>query len=320
MQAIENDFKTKVKFVLISCCTYKRADVLNLAFDSIKNLNLPSNDIEVGFLVVDNDKDGSAQAIVEKYQKDFPIKIYYAIEEKRGLSNARNKLLNEALKIGASHILMFDDDEVMDKNWLVSHLNYYNENINAHVVSGPIYTKFDKKYPKYIENNFLFKRTGLKTGTKRDVCPSNNVFFPTIIMSRYNIFFDPAYVFMGGEDGDFFGRVSQCGFNIISNNEAWGEEVATESRANVKWILNRAYYNGYSCTLLDKKVLSLNIRDIFYFIKKVLEVLVLLIALPFALFSGLTGGVNALALLSKNIGKVAAMLNPKSLNYYKNLS
>ena len=38
MQAIENDFKTKVKFVLISCCTYKRADVLNLAFDSIKNL------------------------------------------------------------------------------------------------------------------------------------------------------------------------------------------------------------------------------------------------------------------------------------------
>jgi succinoglycan biosynthesis protein ExoM len=264
--------KPEIKYILISCCTCKRPNMLKQSLASISNMLLPEN-IKIEILVIDNDKEASGKIIVKEFQNNFPIKINYFIEDQRGISNARNRLLKESLKLGASHIALFDDDEILDENWLISHANYYGQNPDALIVSGPTYNKFQKKYPEYIEKNKVFKQsTTKKTGLIRDYCASGNVFFPTAITRESNIYFDNSHVFMGGEDGDFFARASKAGYTIVWNNDAINYEMIGDERANIKWILNRSYYNGYSGYFLkfkDNKNVLIKIR----FLAKIVPVL-----------------------------------------------
>lgn len=311
--------KTEIKYILIACCTCKRPNMLSQSLKSVSELVVPKN-IKIELLVVDNDPNASAKNLIEELNKDFVFKINYAVEEKRGISNARNRLLKEALNLGASHIALFDDDEVVDKNWLASHVSYYDKNPDAHVISGPTYNKFQKEYPSFIVNNNIFKSsTTKKTGLKRESCASGNVFFPTKIMSESNIYFDTSHVFMGGEDGEFFSRVANEGYSIVWNNDAVNYEMIGDERANIKWILNRSYYNGYSGYLLKCK----NKCSLIYKLVMLLKIIPVLIAnlliLPFALMIGTTLFFNVAGISCKTIGKLMAVIKSKPLNYYENI-
>jgi len=311
--------KTEIKFVLISCCTCKRPNMLKKSLASIKSLILPEN-TRTELLIIDNDKEASAQSTIEKISKDFPIKINYFVEEQRGIANARNRLLKESLKLGASHIALFDDDEVVEPDWLLAHCELYNKNPDAIIVSGPTYNIFEKKYPDYIKKNNIFKSsTTKKTGLIRTICASGNVFFPTTLMSEAKIYFDTGHVFMGGEDGDFFSRASKAGFTIVWNNEAVNKELIGDERANIKWILDRSYYNGYSSVYLKFKDEKSLFKKLF-FTAKILAVLVLnCLIVPLSLFFGLTSFFNALGITYKTLGKFNAVFKNKPVNYYQNI-
>lgn len=306
--------KSKITHIIIAICTYKRENELERCLLSLCDINHPEN-IKTDILVIDNDSNKSAEKIAEKFQTR--LNIYYTVENKQGLSNARNKALNEALNLGASHLAFIDDDEIADKNWLICHIDFYNKFKEIYISSGPTYKKFEQNYPDYIVNNTVFKVNSSKNlGAVKKTCASGNVFFPLNIIKENNIYFDERFNLSGSEDTDFFGRLYKAGYKIGWNYNAINYEIVSPQRANVKWILKRAFHNGYSVSMTKFLGKKFNLKRIIYIIEKIFTLVVnsltVLISLPF----GLTKILNSLVRFNKNSGKLCGAICSKSKTYY----
>lgn len=304
--------------VLISVCTYLRPNMLERALNNIKELTT-LNDAEVQVLIVDNDENCSAKEVVEKVSKDFPYKIYYKIQPERGLSNARNKVLESALELNADYIACFDDDDSPDKNWLFELMKFEKEMKEKKqkevIVTGPAFSRFDKKYPKYITMNFRSKTTK-KTGQLRHTAATGNVLIPVEVVKK-GVFFDNCYKFMGGEDGEFFQKAQTFGFEIYWCNEAIIYENITEEKANIKRILNRYFYNGFSNVFFELKKMDSPLYRLKISSKAIINIIFCTIALPFSLIFGLVGFYGVLSSILKSAGKFWALFREKPLNFYK---
>lgn len=292
--------KPKITYIVIAICTYKRIDELERCILSLSEMNYP--DIQTEILIVDNDLNKSAEPVFDKFKNQ--LKIHYVVEENRGFSSVRNRALREGINLGASHLAFIDDDEIADKNWLVNHVDFYDKFEEVYISSGPTYNKFDGDYPKYIVNNSMFKAVSKKElGTIKKTCASGNVFFPLSIVKDNDIYFNEKYNFSGSEDTDFFGRLSKAGFKIGWNFNAVNVEIVQSTRANVKWILKRAFYNGYSVSIIKFSEKKQYLNRMFYIINKFFTLIVNFVTSIFSIVFGMTTFLNSLVLFSKNLGK-----------------
>ena len=312
--------KTNIEYVLISCCTCKRPKMLSEALNSIKKINFPEN-IKVEVLVCDNDATRSGEIAVKEFEQTSEIKIHYVVEEERGIAPARNRVLKEAVNLNASHVLFFDDDEVIEPNCLLEHIKLYETNANAYISSGPAFNTFTKNFPNYIKKNIVFNySTTKKTGQERETCATNNVFFPVSLVKDYDVYFSLEYKFMGGEDGDFFKRAREKGFTIIWNNEAIIYEMVSEARANLPYVLKRNHYNGFSSGLLKLKEENFNKKRNVYILRNlIIALFYFCLAIP-SILLGLTIFFNVISLGLKAKGKFDAVTQNRSLNFYQNIS
>jgi len=309
--------KTEIKYILLAICTYKRPNMFKNALLSVNNLKLP-DDIKVEFLVVDNDSEGSAKEVVEDVQRSINLKINYVTEEKRGLSNARNRVLEEAINLGATHISMFDDDELLTENSLMAHIELYNKDENCHISSGVVLNKFSPETKNYIKNNIVFKqKTTKKTGLIKSSCASGNVFIPVAILKdNPELRFFSEFQFMGGEDGEFFSRASKLGCTIVQNSESLILEDVSKERATVKYLLNRAFYNGFSGSYLRFREDKSFFKVVPYLLKLCFVLIFDLIILIPSLLFGLTLFFNVLSMCAKTSGKIKAVFANTPLNFY----
>lgn len=319
MELVEKPFKPEVSYVLVSCCTCKRPKMLYEALKSVEEMILPQ-DIKVEILVCDNDPEESAKQTVEEFSQNSKYTVHYVVEKERGIAPARNRVLKEAVTLNVSHILCFDDDEILEKNCLVEHINMYKTNEKAYISSGPAYNTFKENCPKYIQNSIIFKQsTTKKTGLERNTCATNNVFFPLNLVKDFDIYFSTEYKFMGGEDGDFFGRATKKGFTIIWNKEAVVYEMVTEARGNLKYIFEKSYYNGYSSALLkskDEKFIKKRKLNIFSY--TLITIFYALMVIP-SILLGLSIFFNCISQFLKAKGKLVATLKNKPIDFYKNI-
>lgn len=304
--------------VVISICTYKRPNMLERALNKIKELKIPEN-INIEVLIVDNDEKGSAKPVIEKIKDSFLHKINYEIQPERGLSNARNKVLETALDLKADYIACFDDDDTPDKNWLYELWNFEKlmkeKKQKSVIVTGPAFSKFDKKYPKYITMNFR-QRTTKKTGQLRHTAATGNVLIPIEVVKN-GVFFDSCYKFMGGEDGEFFQKAQSYGFEIYWCNEAIIYENITEEKANIKRILNRYFYNGFSNVFFELKKMDSFLYRLKISVKAIINIVLCLLILPFSIILGRVGFFGVLSSILKSAGKFSALIRKEPLNFYK---
>jgi len=307
--------KTQVYSVAVSLCTCKRPKLLKKALASIEKINIPEN-LKIEILVVDNDVEKSAEQIVLEHQKCSNYVIHYSVEPKRGLSYARNKVLAEAAKLGVSHILFFDDDEQLDINCLKSHVDFYNENENAYVVSGPVVNTFLADIPNYVKKNIVFKSNTSKQHKQiRQTCATGNVFFPLSVFTEYGIKFSEEYVFMGGEDGDFFNQVSKLGFTIVWNSNAIIYEEIPQARTTIGYLMKKCYYNGYAGAFARTK----KKKNIAYVLKNSLLLFVNCLLLLPCLFLGKTVFFNMLGICFRTKGKIDGSIKSVPYNFYENI-
>ncbi|MCR5262157.1 MAG: glycosyltransferase family 2 protein [Candidatus Gastranaerophilales bacterium] len=314
---MKNSLKTDISFVVLSICTFKRPKIFSQCLETVAKLNLPQN-VKVELLIIDNDSAGSAKETVENFKEQIKIPVNYFVEEKRGLSNARNRLITEAVNLGASHIAMFDDDILLPENWLVNYVNYYNENDNAVIITAASYAAFTEKPPKYIEKNDLFKcSTTKKTGSVRKDAASGNVFFPVSVITDLGLSFKSDYVFMGGEDGKFFEEASSKGAAIVWCNDCFNRELNGTDKINIGWIVKRSHYNGYSAAQNAIKRKQKFSDRIIYTVRQILSFIVNCLILPFSIILGFTAFVNMLGFVAKSLGRVQGAVKKVPLNYYE---
>ncbi len=307
--------KLPVKYIIIACCTYKRPDKLERLLKNLCTINYPEN-IKTEILIVDNDRDKSAEGVTEKFKSVLPV--YYVVEEAKGLSNVRNRAVKEAMLLGAGHMAFIDDDETADLDWLLNHIDFYNKFEDIYISSGPVYKKFENNYPDYIINNIVFSASSSKKlGEYKQNCASGNVFFPLNIIKESGIYFSEDFNLSGSEDTDFFGRLKDAGYVIGWNYNSVVFELVNDERASIIWILERAFYNGYSVAIVKFLHKKRSLKRLIYIIRKFLTICFDLLIAVCSLLFGLTKFFNSMTRLTKNFGKLAGAIILKSHKYYR---
>ncbi len=232
--------------MLVSICiaTFKRQEYLANLLDKISTQNI-SKDIEVNVAVVDNDSSGSGREVVEKFLLNNPgYKIVYEIELQRGIPFTRNRAVSLVSK-NTDFVVFIDDDEYPEENWLTGLLKTQKLK-DADVVSGPAFPIFINKPASWIHKGKYFVRphySKLQTGDSLYYLymATNNVLIKYSRLMSLEGPFDENLGLSGSDDSDLAYRLNEMGCKMYWTNEAVVWEWIPDQRANLTWILQRAY-------------------------------------------------------------------------------
>jgi succinoglycan biosynthesis protein ExoM len=200
-------------------------------------------------IVIDNDPTGSAEFVVRANMTRWPV--VYCVEPKRGIAQARNRGLDHAGD--AEFVAFIDDDERPDPDWL-EELLLMQAQLNADVTAGPVFPHFLGGVPAWVIRGGFFDPIRHSDGEVITWCATNNA------LVRRNVFekvarFDEQFELSGADDLHFFVRVFETGHTIVWATGAIVRETVARDRANVHWLLRRAYRGG-NCHAIVEGVLD----------------------------------------------------------------
>lgn len=121
--------------VFVAILTYKRTDLLDKLLAACVRLE-EADTFRKTLLVVDNDSDSSAKAIVDRHRAAIGD-IRYTVETRRGIPVARNRALYEALAMDADALCFIDDDEYPETTWLRRLVECWQAT-GADLIGGPV--------------------------------------------------------------------------------------------------------------------------------------------------------------------------------------
>jgi glycosyltransferase involved in cell wall biosynthesis len=228
--------------ILIGVCTYKRPGMLSTLLAASAKLRPPQG-LQLALLIVDNDPEGTARAAVENARQTSPIPVYYRIERKRGISNARNRVLEEAILLDASYLAFIDDDEIMPPHWLAELYRVLCET-GADAAGGPSYWDLQPDAPAWqhaLPTSPRYEALyGARAKHKLWLYPStNNVLMRASIYREFQTRFDVRFGMTGGEDTDFFRRAKEAGARYAFAKSAAVFETVPPSRLTLGWRFRR---------------------------------------------------------------------------------
>ena len=228
----------------ICIATYKRPNDLKNLIHSIENAHLPAG-INFELRIVDNDADASAREAVMQFRQRAHMftQIHYEVESRQNIAHARNK----AIEMGAADAFIFvDDDEFVDKDWLIGFADATSAAPNAAGFFGPVYGKLEECAPYWMhQGGFFDKPVGADNGRLnwKQTRTSNTLVRGNWLLEK-NYRFDPLLGRSGGSDTDLFARMSSKGATYVACSKAVVFEHVPSSRANFGWLWSRQYRNG----------------------------------------------------------------------------
>jgi glycosyltransferase involved in cell wall biosynthesis len=233
--------------ISVCICTYKRAEMLARALDGVIS-QVTDSDFTLEVVIVDNDKERSAQELVHKYQKSGNCRITYDCEPEKSIPLARNRAIQKA---SGNLIAFIDDDEFPAENWLCKMYLCLKE-YNADGVLGPVLPHFPFGAPKWLAKSGLCKRPRNATGspTTFNDLRTGNALFQRYVFEKDEIWFDPALGLTGGSDGRFLSKQVERGRKFVWCDEALVFETVSEERWPAKYYLKRNFRIG---TLAGKR-------------------------------------------------------------------
>jgi succinoglycan biosynthesis protein ExoM len=248
--------------VAVCIATYRRPHMLRELLEGISKLRFlkfPAPDLIV--IVVDNDPARSAEDICRA--SSLPWRLKYTAEPRRGIPQARNRSIREAES--ADFIAFIDDDEYPSTVWL-DELLWTQAKFGADVVCGPILPDFDDDVPNWVRAGKFFDRGIQDSGKATDACRTGNSLVRKALFDHLSLF-DERFALTGGEDTQFFLRVRQSGFTMVSSGHAFVHEPIPRSRGNLRWLLRRAYQSGNSWVLCEKSLDQRKFTRLIRFVK-----------------------------------------------------
>ena len=228
--------------------------MLTACINSILLQKIPSEwNIEI--LIIDNDSNESAKAIIQQYHQHPIYPISYFCEKKQGIPHARNRGCIESLQKNADWILFIDDDETADENWLMAYFEATKRYIGD-VYSGPVRYVFPAGYADWLGNK---GDSETKDGELKKRASTNNALVNKKVFTTpgYNLLFDIDMTFSGVSDTDFFIRYEKIGGSIIHVSQAIVTEEVIANRLRIAWRLSRQYRSSTNRVYVNKKIMGI---------------------------------------------------------------
>lgn len=204
------------KKICIGIPTYKRPNGLEKLLQSLIHLeNLPSIP---SIIVADNEGNGAGTKVVSNLsQNHYPFPLTVIAVPAQGISQARNALLEKAfVEIQADYLVMIDDDEWVEPNWLNALLEMHNQT-QADAVSAFIKPEFESSPPAWTDGIGLYYRKKRSDGIVQAAYGAGfgtgSVLLSKSIYSKlgFVVRFNETYSITGSEDEEFFHRLKLSG-------------------------------------------------------------------------------------------------------------
>lgn len=226
--------------ICVCICTYRRAAMLKRLLTAVARQETGGL-FTFSIVVVDNDEQQSARAVVAEFTSQFQVEAVYCSESRKNIALARNTVLAHAR---GDYIAFIDDDEFPVPEWLRMMLKTCEEHQAAGVL-GPVRPYFDDPPPQWIIKGGFCERPEHPTGRVMDweECRTGNVLFQRRILDGVPEVFNPLFG-NGGEDKDFFMRMTRNGRVFRWCNEGIAYESVPPSRWKRSYMLRRALLRG----------------------------------------------------------------------------
>lgn len=201
------------------------------------------------------------EAVTKQFQRDFGDAedvVITALDENKGLLEARN---HGAEAASGDVVAFVDDDAVADPEWVAQLVEAY-ERRDAIAAGGKMVPKWVAGKPDFLPEEFYWligvTHRGFGPGGDRDAAGEVRNTFGSNISFRRDVFlelggFDPE---IGGRQGDANlqgGETELCarlrekyGQSVWYNPQAEVAHKVFEYRTDPKWLLDRAFWQGYS--------------------------------------------------------------------------
>ena len=226
-----------VPSVLIAILTYRRPDDLRAVLPMLQ-AEASATDAPVRVLVVDNDPDAGAAAVVGGYGD-----VRYVHEPRPGIAAARNRALAES---GDDDVLVFiDDDERPGRGWLSAMLDTHRRHPGPGVV-GPVVSSFAVDLDPWVAAGGFFRRRRFPTGSAVHVAATNNLLLDLATVRAAGVRFDERLGLTGGSDTLFTRRLVAAAGPLVWCDEAVVQDVVPPDRCTRRWVLRRQLRSGNS--------------------------------------------------------------------------
>ncbi len=224
--------------------TFRRPDMLRRTLQSLVD---QTDATRFAVVVVDNDPVGMAGApIAQAFFSGGLLDGQCVVEPQPGNCRACNRAFEEARRRfpSASYILMIDDDEVADREWLGRMIAAARET-HVDIVGGPVVPHFPDGAPAALARHPVYWPAYSRSGFVPMIYGSGNFLIRRQAFERLSLSeFDLRYNFLGGGDTDFFTRCRRAGLTFYWEHDARIVETVPRDRVQPTWILRRGLRIG----------------------------------------------------------------------------
>lgn len=149
--------------ICVAVVTRNRPQMLRELFNSFEVMHRPKEE-DISFLIIENNGSKTLDLSVQGFRKTLaPNKIDYFNESRIGISAARNNALIHAMEQGYDLLVYVDDDEQVEKDWLIKLLEC-RDKFDLDLVGSPV-------RPTPYRDNLTFMQkivwSGLQSGSQR---------------------------------------------------------------------------------------------------------------------------------------------------------
>lgn len=301
--------------LVIGIPTYKRECMLKKTIASVLINRIDSHLIKkIDIVVVDNDAERSAEALITKFKEDVSgiFNIHYHCQAEKGLAKVRNEIFRLGFALSPDYIVFIDDDEYASKIWL-QELTEKAVNLKADMVLGRVIPMFEKEINEGLK--YWFKYPNFRDGMSIDFLVTHNLIIRSQFIINNALSFDLRFNTTGGEDSFFGIQALNKGAKIFFAQNALVFETIPERKSNLKWLITR--YFRFSSTFVH--VLKLERKYTLLFKKFLTSIAYLILGIPalFLLLLPIKLRFWGVIKISESIGGFAGMIN---INYqeYRN--
>jgi succinoglycan biosynthesis protein ExoM len=221
-------------------CAYRRPEIAR-TLESLAALRLGQG-LALRVIVADNDEDDRARAMIDAMAREFGLDLHYVHAPQKNISIARNACLDAA---SGDWLGFVDDDETVAPQWMEAMLGEA-EHGGWDAVLGPVDAVYPETAPAWLRQGAFHSTRPVVVGAAIRTGYTGNVMMRRDFIARAGLRFDPARGRTGGEDLDFFYRLTDAGGRIGYAPAAVAFEPVPAARLSFGWLARRNFRAGQS--------------------------------------------------------------------------